>query len=146
MRPCLCPCLSLPITVHAPFLSIYLTYLPLQGCAKLSQITASSGNYPPFMRFNPILDWSYRDVWDFIKACELPYCALYDHGYTSLGTVKDTIRNPELLKGEDDGKNLKQEDIMDPRSRSIVPFLAMAQNVPGMSERDAANDASQAAR
>jgi len=98
------------------------------------------------MRFNPILDWSYRDVWDFIKACELPYCNLYDHGYTSLGTVKDTIRNPELLKGEDDEKNLKQEDIMDPRSRSIVPFLAMAQNVPGMSESGDSSDASQAAR
>jgi len=85
-------------------------------------------------------------VWDFIKACELPYCNLYDHGYTSLGTVKDTIRNPELLKGEDDEKNLKQEDIMDPRSRSIVPFLAMAQNVPGMSESGDSSDASQAAR
>lgn len=85
-----------------------------QGCAKLAQITASSGNYPPFMRFNPILDWSYRDVWDFIKACQLPYCNLYDHGYTSLGTVKDTIRNPELLK-ESELEDLKQEDVMDPR-------------------------------
>lgn len=64
------------------------------GCSKLASLTTSSGNYPPFMRFNPILDWSYRDVWDFIKACELPYCSLYDHGYTSLGTVMDTIRNP----------------------------------------------------
>eukprot|EP00285_Hemiselmis_virescens_P006505 CAMPEP_0173404666 /NCGR_PEP_ID=MMETSP1356-20130122/59938_1 /TAXON_ID=77927 ORGANISM="Hemiselmis virescens, Strain PCC157" /NCGR_SAMPLE_ID=MMETSP1356 /ASSEMBLY_ACC=CAM_ASM_000847 /LENGTH=549 /DNA_ID=CAMNT_0014365373 /DNA_START=1 /DNA_END=1647 /DNA_ORIENTATION=- len=115
------------------------------GCRNLSSLTSSSGNYPPFMRFNPILDWSYRDVWDFINACELPYCTLYDHGYTSLGTVKDTIRNPELLKSE--SETLKQEDVMDPRSRSIVPFLAMAQNVPGMSANESGeNDEKQASR
>ena len=66
------------------------------GCGKLSSLTASTGNYPPFLRFNPILDWSYRDVWDFLLACELPYCTLYAQGYTSIGTVQDTIRNPAL--------------------------------------------------
>jgi len=48
------------------------------GCGKLASLTASTGNYPPFLRFNPILDWSYRDVWDFLLSCELPYCKLYD--------------------------------------------------------------------
>ena len=36
---------------------------------------------------NPIVDWTDKDVWDFIKLRELPYCKLYDEGYTRLGCV-----------------------------------------------------------
>eukprot|EP01026_Neomeris_dumetosa_P020874 TRINITY_DN18447_c0_g1_i3.p1 TRINITY_DN18447_c0_g1~~TRINITY_DN18447_c0_g1_i3.p1 ORF type:complete len:187 (-),score=20.49 TRINITY_DN18447_c0_g1_i3:53-613(-) len=40
----------------------------------------SSSGWPPFMRINPILDWTYRDVWDFLLECELEYCSLYYKG------------------------------------------------------------------
>lgn len=36
---------------------------------------------------NPIIDWTYRDVWDFIKANKIPYCELYDNGFTRLGCI-----------------------------------------------------------
>lgn len=36
---------------------------------------------------NPIIDWSDKDVWDFIKLRKLPYCSLYDEGFDRLGCV-----------------------------------------------------------
>jgi phosphoadenosine phosphosulfate reductase len=36
---------------------------------------------------NPILYWRSRDVWDFIRQQGLPYCSLYDEGWTRLGCV-----------------------------------------------------------
>ena len=62
----------------------------------------SSSFMPPFMRVNPILmpEWTYADVWQFLRFFELRYCQLYDEGYTSLGTVKDTMPCPALKKDE----------------------------------------------
>ena len=36
---------------------------------------------------NPIIDWEDEDVWEFIHARNLPYCELYDEGYTRLGCI-----------------------------------------------------------
>ena len=36
---------------------------------------------------NPIIDWTDEDVWDFIKKNKIPYCELYDRGYTRLGCI-----------------------------------------------------------
>nr|XP_043634192.1 FAD synthase-like [Erigeron canadensis] len=60
------------------------------------QFSPSSPGWPPFMRVNPILDWSYRDVWAFLLACKVQYCGLYDQGYTSIGSINDTVPNALL--------------------------------------------------
>eukprot|EP00984_Skeletonema_dohrnii_P021539 scaffold10794_cov205-Skeletonema_dohrnii-CCMP3373.AAC.3 len=66
-------------------------------------IYAPSSHYmPPFLRVNPILNWNYGQVWHFLRTFELPYCKLYDDGYTSLGTVKDTMPCPALKKDNDE--------------------------------------------
>ena len=66
-------------------------------------IYAPSSHYmPPFLRVNPILNWSYGQVWHFLRTFQLPYCKLYDDGYTSLGTVKDTLPCPALKKDNDE--------------------------------------------
>lgn len=36
---------------------------------------------------NPIYDWTTEEVWEFIKEYNVPYCKLYDKGYTRLGCV-----------------------------------------------------------
>ena len=36
---------------------------------------------------NPIIEWSDADVWEFIRANNLPYCSLYDEGWKRLGCV-----------------------------------------------------------
>lgn len=36
---------------------------------------------------NPIIDWLDEDVWEFIRKYNVPYCKLYDQGYTRLGCI-----------------------------------------------------------
>ena len=50
------------------------------------------------MRINPILNWTYNDVWAYLQDMKASYCSLYNQGYTSLGSVKDTVRNNALLR------------------------------------------------
>ena len=52
---------------------------------------------------NPIIDWSDEDVWHFIKGKNLPYCKLYDEGFTRLGCIgcplsSDSARQREFAR------------------------------------------------
>ena len=37
------------------------------------------------VKFNPLADWSETNVWDYIRANEVPYNPLHDRGYPSIG-------------------------------------------------------------
>jgi 3'-phosphoadenosine 5'-phosphosulfate sulfotransferase (PAPS reductase)/FAD synthetase len=64
----------------------------------------TDSNWPSYMRINPLLEWTYSEVWFFIRLLKLPYCSLYDQGYTSLDSTTSTLKNNFLLK--EDGQYL----------------------------------------
>ncbi|KAA8902081.1 hypothetical protein FN846DRAFT_759569, partial [Sphaerosporella brunnea] len=63
----------------------------------LTHFDMTDHGWPNFMRIQPVIDWHYREVWLFLRELNIPYCCLYDMGYTSLGGTTDTLPNPVLL-------------------------------------------------
>ena len=49
-----------------------------------------------------------RDVWAFLLTCKVKYCSLYDQGYTSIGSIHDTVPNA-LLSVNDTTSSSKQK-------------------------------------
>jgi len=42
------------------------------------------------LKFNPLIDWTQDDVWAYIKMHDVPYNALHDRGYPSIGCAPCT--------------------------------------------------------
>ena len=42
------------------------------------------------VKFNPLADWSEQDVWNYIRDNEVPYNALHDQGFPSIGCAPCT--------------------------------------------------------
>lgn len=51
------------------------------GIAKLEMDQDHGGIY----KINPLADWTRQQVWDYIKSNKVPYNALHDKGYLSIG-------------------------------------------------------------
>ncbi|KEP63840.1 UNVERIFIED_CONTAM: phosphoadenosine phosphosulfate reductase family protein [Hammondia hammondi] len=68
--------------------------------AHLLPMQASSSWLPAFLRVHPLVGFRYGHIWHFIRHFALPYCVLYDRGYTSIGTKKNTKPNPHLFCSE----------------------------------------------
>lgn len=49
---------------------------------------------------NPIIDWTDAEVWEFIHEYNVPYCELYDQGYTRLGCIGCPLAGTKMQKQE----------------------------------------------
>lgn len=63
---------------------------------ELKPVQKTDQGWPEFYRISPLIGWNYHQVWKFLRDLWLPYCMLYDQGYTSLGGEHNTIKNPAL--------------------------------------------------
>lgn len=50
--------------------------------------------------FNPILEWTTRDVWEFTVRERIPHCCLYDQGFCRLGCVGCPLAGGEQMEFE----------------------------------------------
>lgn len=60
-------------------------------------IAPTTPGWPHFLRVCPLFFWSVSDVWSFILHHSIPFCVLYQQGYTSLGRRSSTKVNPRLV-------------------------------------------------
>lgn len=51
---------------------------------------------------NPIIDWETEDVWEYLRSRDIPYCALYDEGFTRLGCIGCPMGGSKQMKNEFD--------------------------------------------
>ncbi|MEE8522920.1 MAG: phosphoadenylyl-sulfate reductase [Thermoanaerobaculia bacterium] len=55
---------------------------PSRAGIGLSEVDAEHGG---ILKLNPLADWSWEQVWTYLRAHEVPYHRFYDRGYTSIG-------------------------------------------------------------
>ncbi|KAL2263917.1 hypothetical protein VTK26DRAFT_4298 [Humicola hyalothermophila] len=70
----------------------------------LTHFDPTDQGWPQFMRVHPVIDWHYVEIWTFIRHLQIPFCDLYNRGFTSLGGVTDTRPNPALAVDGDASK------------------------------------------
>jgi phosphoadenosine phosphosulfate reductase len=57
-----------------------------RGSLEVSSFDADNG----LQKFNPLLDWTNAEVWEYIKANDVPYNKLHDQFYPSIGCAPCT--------------------------------------------------------
>lgn len=74
--------------------------------SKLSVLARQNGR----VKIHPILDWSNKQVHEYLKANDLPYHPLWEQGYVSVGDVHSTAKwEPGMSEAETRFFGLKRE-------------------------------------
>lgn len=88
---------TIALALHPPFYTRSTALSsPLATTGTLQEFSPCSPGWPAAMRVNPLLHWTYEQVWSFLRKARIPYCHLYDQGYTSLGDTDNSVPNPVL--------------------------------------------------
>jgi phosphoadenosine phosphosulfate reductase len=56
-----------------------------QDIPEVQTDTAFSTPEHPLIKFNPLINWSSAQVWDYIEAYQVPYNELHEKGFSSIG-------------------------------------------------------------
>ncbi|CAD2219044.1 phosphoadenosine phosphosulfate reductase-like protein [Angomonas deanei] len=67
------------------------------GKYQFSDLAPTTEGWPPMLRACPLFYWTYSEVWKYTLHHHIPYCKLYDYGYTSIGSPSSTRPNDSLL-------------------------------------------------
>jgi phosphoadenosine phosphosulfate reductase len=68
----------------------------ITGVRRDQSITRSATHYEEYdaghglAKFNPLVDWTEDEVWAYVRARDVPYNALHDQGYRSIGCAPCT--------------------------------------------------------
>jgi phosphoadenosine phosphosulfate reductase len=92
---------SRPLAAALRGYDAWVTGLRRQQAATRSetQVVSPDAEHPGLSKIAPLAAWSKDQVWDYIREREVPYHALYDSGYTSIGCAPCTRATKE---GEDE--------------------------------------------
>lgn len=73
-------------TKHAWITGMRREQAVTRGTLEVSAFDVDNG----LQKFNPLLDWTHAEVWEYIKANDVPYNALHDQFYPSIGCAPCT--------------------------------------------------------
>ena len=56
----------------------------------VTEISHIAGQQHPILKIHPILEWTNKDIFEYLKKHDLPYHPLWEEGYVSVGDVQTT--------------------------------------------------------
>jgi phosphoadenosine phosphosulfate reductase len=81
--------------------------------ARANEVYFSKRKDPHHFRVHPILHFTEKDIWDYIKLNNLPYCPLYEQGYRSIDCAPCTQKTADKDTAERSGRSQDKEAAMD---------------------------------
>lgn len=111
------------------------------GKYQKTSMEPTTAGWPQLMRYCPVFDFCYHEVWMYLAMHQVPVCKLYGCGYTSLGRIALTVPNQALLiapsAGEGDAAGESGCHNIDPKRPPTVARYLPAWMLPdGSRERD----------
>jgi 3'-phosphoadenosine 5'-phosphosulfate sulfotransferase (PAPS reductase)/FAD synthetase len=96
----------------------------------------TTAGWPQMMRYCPVFEFCYHEVWMFLSTRSVPVCKLYGCGYTSLGRIALTVPNQALLITDADAPAAASSGVEKDSKRAAPKYLPAWLLPDGSRERD----------